>query len=577
MMIIESYRTQLENLNQDLSALTGKTPLVLSYQTGESEQDALYLYGIMGGKDVGKTTLINQLAGTRISIDTDILDEGTNIAVAYCHQNDVASLQRRFAPDVRDRLHYETHERDELRNVVLVDFPDFDSRFTSHRHDVKRLARYLQGILWILSPRKYGDHEFVDQYEDMAQSNENHILILNKMDQLDGIAEPEAVRTEVHSYLHTVCTNRGVPFPSKDRLLLISAITPDRFEFSLLHNRLIRLHTPEEILKAKAHNLKSEFEKNLTRMRSYYALSQQINEIENAIDDVQQWITDRFPEPYYNAVRDRVLSIEPIQQRISAGLFTRRVDGWPILRVLFYPLAGLISFIGGRFAFLSLRKEQDETPRDVLRFEGMSASGRIQQIRLELEDQHPPLVPALGEMPSYVEEVEYQFSRVLQRYEEQVGCRLAEDIAEPDLKRKIMVYSPLVWFPILQPMLLSCLRNPDGFFSLSNITGLFTSLVEILGAGMLLQNAVFLLLFYLIWLVVLYAQGARQVQTEGKEEFQDLWYERFLPWVTDILSKPLLDVRQKWVAKRTQLDNIEGEIIHEMERLTGQKKNSPKQ
>ena len=519
-MKIDNYRSQLEVLNQDLSALTDKPKLVLSYQTGEAEKDSLYLYGIIGGKDVGKTTLINRLAGERISIDTDILDEGTSIAVAYCHQGDLNFLQKRFALDVRERLRYVTHQREELKNVVLIDFPDFDSRFMTHRQDVQRLARYLQGILWILSPRKYGDHEFVDQYEAMAQSNENHFLIMNKMDQLDGKVEPEAVRDEVYSYFSRVCRIRNIYLPERERLLLISALDPSKYDFHILQNRLIRIHTPAEILRAKAHNLKAEFEKNLSRMRSYYSLTERIAEIEESMEDISVWTAKYFPEAYFESVRERVIGIESIQQRISARLFTKRVDGWPILRVLFYPLAGLISFAGGRFAFLTLAKEQTETSKDLLRHEGLTASGRIQQIRLHLEDKNPKLASAIGEMPSYSEPVEREFTKVLQSYEDKVGERLTETIIPPGTSRQVLIYTPLVWFPILQPLLSDWINNPKGFFSLSNLFDLIPDLIKLLGAGQLLENAIFLIVFYLIWLIGLYAQGARQVQTAGKEEFQ---------------------------------------------------------
>ena len=46
-----------------------------------------------GERDVGKTTLINHQRGARISIDTDILDEGTSIAVAYAYEDDLQILK----------------------------------------------------------------------------------------------------------------------------------------------------------------------------------------------------------------------------------------------------------------------------------------------------------------------------------------------------------------------------------------------------------------------------------------------------------------------------------------------------
>ena len=102
--------------------------------------------------------MINQLAGAKISEDTDILDEGTNVAVAYCHRKDLAELEKRFSLESGERVRFIGHDRKALKNVVLIDLSDFDSRFLSHRHDTGRLAGHLLGVVWVTTPRKYGDY-----------------------------------------------------------------------------------------------------------------------------------------------------------------------------------------------------------------------------------------------------------------------------------------------------------------------------------------------------------------------------------------------------------------------------------
>ena len=187
-MNIDALRTQLDNLNNEIANLVQLPPVSLSHQIGDAEEDSLFLYGIAGGKDVGKTSLINQLAGAKISEDTDILDEGTNVAVAYCHRNDRAKLEKRFSVESGERVSFVEHDREALKNVVLIDLPDFDSRFLSHRDDSRRLAGHLQGVIWVTTPRKYGDHEFLNQLETIALSNENYYIVLNKIDLLDDEA-----------------------------------------------------------------------------------------------------------------------------------------------------------------------------------------------------------------------------------------------------------------------------------------------------------------------------------------------------------------------------------------------------
>ena len=128
-MNFDALRTQLDNFNNEIADMVRLPPVALSHQIGDAEEDSLFLYGIVGGKDVGKTSMINQLAGAKISVDTDILDEGTNVAVAYCHRKDHAKLEKRFALKSGERIRFVDHDRKELENVVLIDLPDFDSRF----------------------------------------------------------------------------------------------------------------------------------------------------------------------------------------------------------------------------------------------------------------------------------------------------------------------------------------------------------------------------------------------------------------------------------------------------------------
>ena len=351
MMELESLRTQLDQLNKEVASLLDEEPAPLSFHEGKAEEDPLYLYGIVGGKDVGKTTLINQLAGSRISIDTDVLDEGTKTIIAYCHEADIPALNKRIAQEAPNRMNIASHNRNELRNVVLIDFPDFDSRFATHREDMRRFSKRLQGMVWVITPRKYGDHEFIDQLNSIAQSNENYTIVLNKIDQIEKQNDLESIREEVTQYIARECSKRNLPAPNWDRFFMVSALQPERHHFRDLQNRLIRVHSPEEIAKAKLQNLRAEFDRNIDRMRSSYALDKRIAELDGALECISQAVYEQFPEEYFETVRRRIICLQNSRQRISRNLFLQRVEGWPILRNLSYPLSGIISLLGGTVRF----------------------------------------------------------------------------------------------------------------------------------------------------------------------------------------------------------------------------------
>ncbi len=567
MMKIDDLRTEIDELNRELAQWTDRPPLRLPYQTGGAEEDTLFLYGIVGGKDVGKTSLINQLAGARISIDTDILDEGTRRAVAYCHREDLVPLKKRLTATIERRVEYITHDRNILKNVVLVDFPDYDSRFQAHRDDVRILGRFLQGLVWVITPRKYGDHEFIDQLEAVAQSHEYYLIVLNKTDQLEGRVNLESARREILGYLKEECTKRGVPAPTGDRLLMVSALNPNRYEYPRLYERLIRRHSPDEILRAKADNLRTEFHKNLEKIRGYYLIPQRIAELDDVLEEIAAALNEQFDEEYFQTVWQRILALTPVQHRIGQGLFYQRVRHWPVLRLLFHPLAGLIAFFGSRLSSFSREEKVTESSRDLLRRQGQSASARLQAIRAGVEESHPNLIADLDGAPDYATPLEKNFRRLLDDYEERVIRRVAASIPVPGRMRRSLAYFPLIWFPFLQPLLVNVFSMDESLTPLGSLQELFAILLSLAGAGSLLQSAVFLIVFYTAWLVILYARGARRAWLAGEEEFRGLWWEEFIPMMLDLLSHPFAALRASWLDKQNQIDGIQTEISTELQRI----------
>ncbi len=567
-MKLDTLRRQIESLNRELSELTGQPEVELSFQSGEADQDTLYLYGIMGGKDVGKTTLINQLAGSRISLDTNILDEGTKIAVAYVHEKDKPYLKKRLMGEVGQRVRYVSHQRNELRNVVLVDFPDFDSRFLTHREDVHNLARHLQGILWVVTPRKYGDHEFIQRLTSIAQSNENYYIILNKMDQLEEVVPISTVREKVLTLLEKECHKRRINSPSPDRLMVVSAHSPKKYEYPELHARLIRRHSLDEILRAKAENIQTEFEKNIQRLRDEYQIDEKIEAMENLFDRLHSMVDEQFTADYFETVLQRMQLMEQIQRRISTQLFFQRVEGWPLLRSLCYPLAGIVSAIGRRLTASSMAMHEGiETSRDLLRYHGETVSSRMQKIHLTLQEQLPPHLGPVQTIPNYSESIDREFQHLMQTYEDRVVGKIRSTIKPPGKARKFAVYFPLVWFPFLQPMLLNISEMEGSIISFKFMGEVIYTFITLLGARSLLVSVIFLIVFYLIWLVLLYANGARYVLREGQEEFRETWYEEFLPWIVNELSRPFQEVRSRWMDIRLRLESIREEIREEIQRI----------
>ena len=557
----------MDNLNNEIADLVQLPPVSLSHQIGGAEEDSLFLYGIAGGKDVGKTSMINQLAGATISVDTDILDEGTSVAVAYCHRNDRAKLEQRFSFESEERVSFVEHDRKDLKNVVLIDLPDFDSRFLSHRNDTKRLAGHLQGVIWVTTPRKYGDYEFLNQLETIALSHENYFIVLNKIDQLKNTEPLDSVRKEVVHFLSNECVKRKVPRPNPEQFFILSALEPNRYEFKKLRDQLIRHHSAAEVTRAKLMNLHAEFEKNFERIRSNYKLLNHVKEIDQALDKIRDSVADQFSDDYFRFVCRQICGLEALHRRISKAFFAQRVRGWPILRMLFYPLVGIISGLGGRIAFYHNEKKWPDSPRNLLRFRGLPASLRMQKIRDDIEATFPSLKPDFGETSDFSIFIEDEFVHLLDEYEDLVTERLIEAIARPGRLKRVFVYFPLIWFPFLQPLLLKFANSKTVMVSFANLKDFLSVFIALFGAGSLLTSLVFLILFYTVWLIFIYAHCSRRVQKKGEEEFRNLWYAQFLVRLELVLAQPLLDVRFALSSKIMQLEQIESAVESEIHRI----------
>lgn len=564
---IDTLRQELNRANQEIAVLMDVPPITLPQQTGEADADMLFLYGIVGGKDVGKTSLINQLAGAVISQDTAIIDEGTRVAVAYCYEEDLAAVRQRLKSYAGSRLIFVGHRRPELQNVVLMDLPDYDSRFESHLADVKALTRYLQGLIWVTSPRKYGDDQFLQQLAAVAQSHENYFIVLNKMDQLDAQAPPEEVRQEVYRFITEECRKRHIHAPELNQLFLVSAVSPDKYEFRQMHERLIRPHTAREIIHAKLKNLAAEFEQNLARMRSSYNLDRRIARIDEAEAFIKAQVTTHFSQAYCETVSRRLGEQPHLQRRVVKLIFAQQVKRWPVLRTLFFPLTGLISAVGGTLRAAWSDEVPEKTMTELLRFDGRSPATNLFKIRDELRAAFPDLHGDMGDEPDYNEQVHHRFARLLRAYEERLADYFMAENRKPGVIKRLLMVLPLAWFPFLQPLVLKTTslnwHAPIGDL-MKEIVMFFISL---LGSKSLLTSLAFLGLFYTIVMVLMYAQSGRMVQTQGRVQFQDLWYDQFLFALNAMLVQPMATRRAALAAQIDKLVLIENTVESEIARM----------
>lgn len=133
-----------------------------------------------GGTGVGKSSLLNALAGTTVA-RTGALRPTTNTPLAWIPDNPEPGLVRLLDDlGIDDRTGQSTHP-----NLAIFDLPDFDSVVGEHRATVERLLPRVDAVLWVVDPEKYNDRTIhADYLRPLAGYQGQFVFALNQVDRL---------------------------------------------------------------------------------------------------------------------------------------------------------------------------------------------------------------------------------------------------------------------------------------------------------------------------------------------------------------------------------------------------------
>ncbi len=178
-----------------------------------------YVLALAGGTGVGKSSLLNALAGSPVS-EVSPLRPTTSRPLAW-----VAASQRVEVAPLLEWLGVEaviTHDREELSGMVILDLPDFDSVAVDHRATVDRLLPRIDSMLWVVDTEKYDDELLHAYLRDLTPHAERIGFVFNKSDRLDTDGQ-KLVGEDFRRRL------RSAGYPRPD-LFIVSAKTGDGVE-----------------------------------------------------------------------------------------------------------------------------------------------------------------------------------------------------------------------------------------------------------------------------------------------------------------------------------------------------------
>ena len=183
-----------------------------------------YVLALVGGTGVGKSSLLNALAGSSVS-DASARRPTTAQPLAWvprASRSDLAGLLK-WVGVAKDEIR--VHEQGALGDVAILDLPDLDSVEVEHRTRVEAVLPRVDAVVWVTDPEKYHDAILHDEFlSTWLPRLDRQVVVLNKTDRLSG-DDAGRVRRDLELDLARIA-GRGGRRPEV-RVLLTSARDPD--------------------------------------------------------------------------------------------------------------------------------------------------------------------------------------------------------------------------------------------------------------------------------------------------------------------------------------------------------------
>ncbi len=547
--------SELQELVRDTIGFTGSAPpAMLSEQapilTGDALADGnFYLVGMIGGKDVGKSALVNALIGQPITAST-AYGPGTETIVAYAHESQHDNLKQLLDREFPGQFQIVTHRLGQLNRQVLLDLPDIDSLWLAHAQITRKILRHLLFPLWIQSIEKYADQAPQNLLAQVAQGNSaaNFIFCLNKTDQLSSPAAIDELKADYSSRISRLLK---IPLP---KVWMLSAVRPGEFDLPALQAMLQREKSTDAVAQSQQMALKQQ-DRSLADWLDSQDLTGRADRLGRLLQLAQETLSDRVGVPLLEQALPALADDPASRFALTDEFLSARVARWPmvnLIQTLMSPILAVVrrnvgvtrsaslpdaealvqahlqsggvplaNLLRGAFAQLQQANPQiSELYRDRKLWEPMAADLAILQLRAAL-----------------VETVSRQRDLIRQRA---VG-RFAF-LGAPF--RWLLTIGALVWFPFLQPIAQTVLI--DG--PTHSTHDILLLIVRIFSVNALLQNLTFLAAyFFLLWIILRWDTHRRiaRFARRWKSDASDLSLTaQAVRWLDDLLE-PLHQAQER--------------------------------
>jgi hypothetical protein len=532
------------------SALSGEPPPELMDEDSPALRDSgssagIYLVGLIGGKEVGKSALVNALAGSKITEETSH-GPGTQIVVAYVYRGAAVELEALLSREAPGQYRIVSHDHQRLGGQVLLDLPDIDSRFANHLEITRRMLRYMLFPIWIQSVEKYADVQPQKLLAKVAAGNDptNFLFCLNKVDQLpDDASQANELREDYGRRMARVLSLDSPP-----RVFLLSATNPEQFDLPEL-SRLLSRQKPAEAVAQSRELANRRRQRSMLTWLMQQDLPGRAGRLARLDEEAAELLGERLGVPLAERALPAMLDDPAYRLVMTDGVFARRVSRWPIVNMLhslIWPLRmvvgsnmGATPVFGGATGLVEAHLPT-----------GNASIARLTQSAFAQLNQSNPAIASLYERRKLWDAMDAdlaerrlhrELTETIERQRQTLLSRLSgrHGLIAP-LFRVLLTVGALVWFPLIQPVLKAVLESDSAIHGARNVGILIVSL---LSTASLLSCAVFLILWYLLLWSLLRWDTRRRVdrllarwKSADQPDSSLNLTTRVLEWIDDLLE-----------------------------------------
>jgi hypothetical protein len=585
---------ELDQLVSDVVDLTGVAkPVwleddapVLSDDAGNGA-DGFYLVGLIGGKDVGKSALVNALVGHEITMQTSH-GPGTETVIAYAHASQAEALRSLLEREVPGRYRIVEHRSAELRRQVLLDLPDVDSHWGDHLVVTRKMLRHMLFPVWMQSVEKYADRQPQELLAKVAAGNApaNFVFCLNKVDQVERASGGSSSAIAELQEDYAARLKRVLALDQPPRVWTICAVRPDRFELPALRAMLTQQKSDEAVRESKAKAALRQKSSVLAWLNEQ-DLPARAERLKRLEDEAEEFVNERLGGPLLDGLLPRLTDDPLYRQGVTDECLAKRTARWPIVNVLHAPFSALAGFF---------RRNAEAQPRPLTvptgealvdqqllalastpvgNSPGRTLAERVQTAFALLQQSYPavsalykdcklweaiPAATAAGELrESLVGTVDRQRTAACARLDDRGGGPWG-------LVRVLLTIGALIWFPLLQPLVEAVVANMATSQPSTQQRSVAVVLVQVVSINNLLSAMMFLIAWFaLLWLVLRWdaqrrvtRQFARWKRLEQEDPTLSL-AGRTLEWL-DGLTAPIRAARERAEGLASKVQELQATV-----------------